>query len=274
MSLKDISMFNNTDSDIIKFKDKDYNFFFIYNTENYYHFVYDTLPYLITYKKLKVKIPKLKLLMNYPNSKKTEFYKFVTEYLKLCGIKKSDIKIANKNTIYNNIIASTSYTHDFNSNLPPRKEVYSFYKQLTKNIKHKTKMPKKIYVSRRSSLHGDTSNIGTNYTTRRKMVNENELVNMLVQQGFTEVFTELMTTKDKIQMFSNAEHVVGAIGGGLCNVVFSNKKCKLTKSCIRELEKQRSWGGSHFYITGNNNLLLAKMHLGGSISKIERIIKA
>jgi len=54
----------------------------------------------------------------------------------------------------------------------------------------------------------------------------------------------------------------------------SNKKCKLTKSCIRELEKQRSWGGSHFYITGNNNLLLAKMHLGGSISKIERIIKA
>jgi len=29
-------------------------------------------------------------------------------------------------------------------------------------------------------------------------------------------------------MFANAEHVVGAIGGGLCNVLFSNKKCKLT----------------------------------------------
>jgi hypothetical protein len=24
-------------------------FFFVYNTDNYYHFVYDTLPYLITY---------------------------------------------------------------------------------------------------------------------------------------------------------------------------------------------------------------------------------
>jgi hypothetical protein len=53
-----------------------------------------------------------------------------------------------------------------------------------------------------------------------------------------------------------------------------NKKIKLTKSCIRDLQKQRSWGGTHFYITGNNNLLMAKMHLGGCISKVERIVKA
>jgi len=53
----------------------------------------------------------------------------------------------------------------------------------------------------------------------------------------------------------------------------TNKKCKLTKSCIRDLQKTRSWGGTHFYITGENNLLLAKMHLGGSIAKVERIVK-
>ena len=54
----------------------------------------------------------------------------------------------------------------------------------------------------------------------------------------------------------------------------TNKKCKLTKSCIRDLEKPRSWGGTHFYITGDNNLLMAKMHLGGSIAKIERIVQS
>lgn len=54
----------------------------------------------------------------------------------------------------------------------------------------------------------------------------------------------------------------------------SNKNCKLTKSCIRDLQKPRSWGGTHFYITGKNNLLMAKMHLAGAISKVERIIKA
>ena len=53
----------------------------------------------------------------------------------------------------------------------------------------------------------------------------------------------------------------------------ANKKLKLTKSCKKELSKSRSWGGTHFYITGDNNLLMTKMHLGGSISKVERIIK-
>jgi len=53
----------------------------------------------------------------------------------------------------------------------------------------------------------------------------------------------------------------------------TNKKLKLTKSCEKELSKPLSWGGTHFYITGDNNLLMTKMHLGGSISKVERIIK-
>lgn len=53
-----------------------------------------------------------------------------------------------------------------------------------------------------------------------------------------------------------------------------NSKVRLTKSCIKALERPRSWGGTHFYITGEKNLLLARMHLGGGIGKIERIIKA
>jgi len=51
-------------------------------------------------------------------------------------------------------------------------------------------------------------------------------------------------------------------------------KLKLTKSCKKELSKSRTWGGTHFYVTGENTLLLTKMHLGGAISKIERIVKA
>ena len=54
----------------------------------------------------------------------------------------------------------------------------------------------------------------------------------------------------------------------------ANKKVKLTKSCEKDLAKLRSWGGTHFYITGDNNLLMAKMHLGSSIAKVETIVKA
>ena len=53
----------------------------------------------------------------------------------------------------------------------------------------------------------------------------------------------------------------------------SNKKLRLTKSCIKELYKARSWGGTYFYITGDNNLLMARMHLGEAINRVDRIVK-
>lgn len=206
-------------------------FFFIYNTDNYYHFIYDTLPYLITFFHLKSKIYSIKLLMNYPNSQSTEFYKFVKEFLKLLNIGDEDIIIVDPNTIYKNLYVSSSYTHGIDSNLPPRTEIYDLYNKIVTNIKSKGSkkpFPKKIYVSRRTHLNSDKSNIGTDYTSKRKMVNEDELVNYLSQKGFSEVFTENYSTEDKILMFANAEHVVGAVGGGLCNVLFSQPECKLT----------------------------------------------
>jgi len=36
-------------------------FFFIYNTDNYFHFLYDTLPYLLSYLEIKKKNTKFKL---------------------------------------------------------------------------------------------------------------------------------------------------------------------------------------------------------------------
>jgi hypothetical protein len=54
----------------------------------------------------------------------------------------------------------------------------------------------------------------------------------------------------------------------------TTSKVKLTKSCIKDLSKDRSWGGTHLYVSGDKVLLVTKMHLGGAINKIERIIKA
>lgn len=205
-------------------------FFFVYNTDNYFHYVYDTLPYLISFLKLKLQIPEVKLLMQMPNEQKNSFYPFVIEFLELLQIYQNDIVLIDENTIYNTIYISTSYTHDIDSNLPPRKEIYSFYQDIV-NIVKETKLqydtPKKIYISRRTWLHNDFSNIGTNYTTRRRLVNEDELVEQLINDGFTEVFTEKLTTTEKILYFSNATNVVGAIGGGISNVLFSQKTTKL-----------------------------------------------
>ena len=202
-------------------------FFFVYNTDNYFHFIYDTLPYMISFLKLKETIPNIKLLMSYPNSSKKSHYNFVTEFLSILGINENDILLINKETIYNEVYVSTSYTHGVDSNKPPRREIYSFYNTITSQVNDLVKYPKKIYVSRRSWLHGDFNNIGTNYTTRRKMSNEDELIDFLRDNGYVEVFTEKLTTVEKINMFKQATHVIGAIGGGISNVLFSNKNVKL-----------------------------------------------
>jgi len=203
-------------------------FFFIYNTDNYFHFLYDSLPYLISFLRLKNDIPDLKLLMQYPNEQKSNFYPFVLEFLEILNITKTDIILVAEHTQYETVYISTSYTHDIDSNLPPRKEIYSFYQEIVKRTQEQHKIfndtlytPKKIYVSRRTHLHNDFSNIGTNYTTRRRLVNEDELVEKLSLDGYMEVFTEKLSTIEKIIYFANATHVTGAIGGGISNVLFS-----------------------------------------------------
>jgi hypothetical protein len=53
----------------------------------------------------------------------------------------------------------------------------------------------------------------------------------------------------------------------------SNNKIKITKSCRRMLQRNSSWGGCYFYVKGDNMLLMVKMHLGSSISKVERVVQ-
>lgn len=209
-------------------------FFFIYNVDNYYHFVYDTLPYLISYQSLKKTIPQLKILINVANSQQNKLNKFVVEFLELFNIQESDLIYSNEETLYNTVYVSNSYTHDDKSNLPPRKEIYDLYKSLSDNVKKldgfvgEELLPRKLYISRRSHKHGNYDNIGTNYTTRRNLKNEDQLVILLESYGYLEVFTELMSTKEKIILFRNCTDVIGPIGGGLCNVLFSKPNTKLT----------------------------------------------
>ena len=59
------------------------------------------------------------------------------------------------------------------------------------------------------------------------MCNEDELVNLLEKMGYVEIFTENLNTIEKLNLFFNAESVIGAIGGGLCNVLFSKEDTKL-----------------------------------------------
>lgn len=215
------------------FIEVDYNdyFYFIYNTDNYYHFVYDTLPYLISYFELKKKFKNLKLLVNYPNPDSKSFYRFINEFFEILEIKEDDVEIIRNGVKYQNIFISNSFTHDGKSNEPPRKEIYDFFSKIVSKVLEgeydKTNLPKKIYISRRTDENSDLSNIGTNYTNRRKLVNEVDLVDFVSQMGFVEIFTENLTIKDKIRIFNNSDVIIGPIGGGMVNVLFSKPNSHL-----------------------------------------------
>lgn len=203
-------------------------FFFIYNTDNYYHFVYDTLPYLISFFELKKYIPDLKILISSPNPQKKELYPFVFDFYRLLKIH-DDLIFISKNTTYSQVYYSDSFTHGHDSNKPPRKEIYDFAEKIKSRIQSpKLDTPKKIYISRRTWKHNNLRNIGTNYTDRRIMINEDELVSELEKKGFVEVFTEELSIEDKISYFNNAEEIVGPIGGGLVNCIFCANKPKLS----------------------------------------------
>ena len=204
-------------------------YFFIYNSDNYYHFLYDTLPYLILFMELKKKIPNLKLLVNYSNPGRITFYRFFLEFLELLGIDSKHILIANSKTIYKSIYVSSSLTHGIDSNTEPRKEVYDFYKKISIKIKRKYNLetPESFYISRRTWINKDDTNIGTNYTQRRILINEDQLVESLKCIGIKEVFLENLSTIEKILYFSNAKLIIGAIGGGIANVLFSPSNTKV-----------------------------------------------
>ena len=197
-------------------------FYFVYNVANYYHFIYDTLPYLYTYFNEKEIHPDLKLLMSPPEGK-DDLYPFVWECLELLGIRKRDVVFLNPETIYNTVVVGSSLTHNGLSNTPPHSGVFD----IINRMKGDYQGPEKIYISRRTWLHNNFDNIGTNYTERRRCINEDEVAELFKSHGYDEVFCENMTMKEKIGMFNSAKYVAGPIGGGMCNVIFSPPETKV-----------------------------------------------
>jgi len=213
-------------------------YFFIYNFDNYFHFLYDTLPYLINYVKLKKLMPQLKLLVNYPGQgNNNEFYEFNLDLFKYLKI--DDYVIHDPLNRYRKMYIGSSLTHGGKSNEPPNKSVYAFFQELKiyndyKNQSNPQIQPAlsfhdRIYISRRTwtRTSDQNANIGTNYTMRRRMTNEDQIVNILRAYHVKEIFTEDLTFNEKICLFTNAKYIIGSIGGGLCNLLFSGPNTKV-----------------------------------------------
>jgi capsular polysaccharide biosynthesis protein len=74
--------------------------------------------------------------------------------------------------------------------------------------------PSRIYLSRRGAQ-------------RRRMVNETELEERLIERGFVSVQPETMTVAEQAELFSGAAFVVAPHGAGVTNMVFAPRGASL-----------------------------------------------
>lgn len=198
-------------------------FFFCYNNSNYFHWIYDTLPYLFSYFRVKKQLPNLKLLISPPENK-NDLYPFVYETLEILNIPKEDILFLSNNTKYDRVFVGSSLTHNRQSLRPPHPALWDIISKLKS---HKKDTPEKIYVSRRTWVKNKSENIGTDYTVERKCVNEDQVVDLFKERGYVEVFAEDLSMTEKISLFSNAKYVAGPVGGGMANLLFCDDNTKV-----------------------------------------------
>ena len=87
----------------------------------------------------------------------------------------------------------------------------------------------KIYIRRnKSHLCEGNRNEGP-YVRRRQIVNEDEFVEKLKDQGIKSIYFEDYSVSEKIQIFNKASLVVAPQSGGLIFSLFANPKCKIVE---------------------------------------------
>lgn len=92
----------------------------------------------------------------------------------------------------------------------------------------KNELPKKIYISRQNSL-------------KRRLTNENRITEYLIEQGYDVVYLEKLSVKQQIQLFYNANSIIGVDGAGLTNLIFSSPKTSIIELFPSTYVNQRYW---------------------------------
>ena len=84
---------------------------------------------------------------------------------------------------------------------------------------------KRIYISRK-------------YAKRRRVVNEDELINVLRDFAFETVYAEELSFRDQIRLFSSCHSLISAHGAGLANMLFMPERSRIIE--FRKIDDRSS----------------------------------
>ncbi len=104
---------------------------------------------------------------------------------------------------------------------------------LRERLRKKDTESKRVYISRLGA-------------TMRRIENEDEVFEVLRKMGFTFVRCEKMSFNEQVNLFSNADFIVGAHGAGMTNALFAKNNAKILEI------RNRDYQGLCYYKMCNN----------------------
>jgi tetratricopeptide (TPR) repeat protein/capsular polysaccharide biosynthesis protein len=116
-------------------------------------------------------------------------------------------------------------------------------REFLKEIIPGSSYPKRIYISRSKARY-------------RRVLNEEDVVEVLERSGFVSILPESMSLAEQIAHFYHAEVIVAAHGSGLTNTIFSRHGTKVIELVSPHYISHYYWGISqylkleHYYLAG------------------------
>jgi len=189
--------------------------------KNYWHWMFDVLPRIGLCEKVFNLIDIDYFLL--PDHVKT-FQKETLDYLKISKCKRLSSEnfrhIKAKELIVTDhpVVISGEATKDI-MNIPVWISKWLKENFINNNIKENNKNKKKIFIDR-----GD---IESDPLSQRSIINEDEVKTYLLKNNFTFVKLHEIKFIEQLELFYNAETIVGLHGGGFANIVFCKPATKV-----------------------------------------------
>ena len=221
--------------------------------DNFFHWLFDVLP--------RVGIVEKKI-----NLKEIDYYlcpnlnKWQLETLNLLGVKtKQCLSSVKYRHIKSDRIIVTNHPWQMSNNVVSDIEnlplwISKWLRNKFLSNKSKNDFPKKFYI--------DRSDSNSNLKNFRYIINEIELKSFLKDKGFEFIRLSDLSFRDELQIFNNAEIVVGLQGAGLTNLIWCNEKTKIielrsnrTNKLYENLAKDNKINFKKLEFTPKNHLI-------------------
>ena len=184
---------------------------------NYWHWLFDVLPRI----KIANKILDYKKIDKFlvPSIKK----KFQIQSLDLLNIEKKKILTSNKfRHISTSSLIVTDHPYVLMNN--PSIEIQQMQSWIIEWLRNSFLVKSNISKSVIKKIYLERNNFDNKNKIKRKITNEEEIKSTLLKKDFYAINPEILSFSEQINLFSNADFIIGLHGAAFANIVFS-KKC-------------------------------------------------